>query len=284
MRTMHDKQIILLGGRGFLGKYISMYLKGKGYKVKVVDKDEINLVETDSWKKLEEYIGQNNIIINLAAIKRQDGDNKSIKSTNNNIVNNVVRGVKEAINKGVDNSLLIHMSSCAVYGEENEQNQYKENSKLNPTSLYGEHKVEAEEMIKGEIPKTNSLILRPPLIYGDNDDSYGPTRFRKNAMHGEPIRLWGNGKEKRSFLYINDMAYISEQMIKNRVTGTINTCNSESVSYAELVSILRTKYRLLEVVENKRTKPLVNHSYNIEKLTKSIGNIEFQKINDYLLE
>ena len=73
-------------------------------------------------------------------------------------------------------------------------------------------------------------------------------------------------------------------MIKNRVTGTINTCNSESVSYAELVSILRTKYRLLEVVENKRTKPLVNHSYNIEKLTKSIGNIEFQKINDYLLE
>ena len=252
--------------------------------MEIIDKKEINLIEEDSWRKLEKCISQSNIIMNLAAIKRQDGDSKSIKKINNLIVSNVIKGVKGAIDKGISDALLIHMSSCAVYGEENEQDQYDELSRLNPTSLYGEHKVEAEEMIKREIPKTNSLILRPPLIYGGDDSAYGPTRFRNNAKNGEPIRLWGDGMEKRSFLYINDIAYISEQMIRNHITGTINTCNPESVSYAKLIAILKLKYKSLEVVENQRTKPLVNHSYKTKKLIKKIGNIEFKSISNYLLE
>lgn len=281
---MKQKKVIILGGRGFVGKKCSKYLESQGYNIEVIDRNEMDLAVRGSRSTLKQKIGRNDIIQNLAAIKRQVKDSKNIKKENNNIVQNIVEGVKDTIERGYHDLLLIQVSSCAVYGEENEHYKYDEKSELNPTSHYGEHKVEAEEMIRKELPRQNVLILRPPLIYGEKEDTYGPTKFRKNAMSGEIIRLWGSGGEKRSFLYINDMTYIIRKLIEKEARGTFNTCNPNSVSYIELIRILEKKYKELNYCEKERTKPLVNHTYNIQKLIDCVGDISFKGINEYLLE
>ena len=78
-------------------------------------------------------------IVILAAIKRQDGDGLLFKKRNNSITNNISRAIEDI------NTKVLYMSSCAVYGEQNEQSNYTKRVQC-PTSYYGE-----QGMVRGDL-------------------------------------------------------------------------------------------------------------------------------------
>ena len=136
-KKVKDK-ILILGGSGFIGEAILHWIKrNNSLEYLVIDKKDINLYETAAITSLDEIIKkfEPTIVIVLAAVKRQDGDSKDLRRFNNLISENITTVLsKYKIN-------TIYVSSCAVYGEKNYQENYSELSPLSPTSEYVRHKL-----------------------------------------------------------------------------------------------------------------------------------------------
>ena len=161
--------IILLGGNGLIGSKIKEYFKSnKNIDIFNIDKKDIDLSLESNRDLIEETINKIKPIatIVLASIKRQLGDSADIKNHNDAITENISRCLSEKKSK------VIYLSSCAVYGEKNNQIEFDESSNLSPTSSYGEHKVKSENIYKKFIDEKRLVIIRPPLIY-DMDELTG---------------------------------------------------------------------------------------------------------------
>tara|TARA_Y100001968_G_scaffold333701_1_gene398485 strand:+ start:145 stop:1041 length:897 start_codon:yes stop_codon:yes gene_type:complete len=268
-----NKRFLILGGHGFIGKAILQWLNNnENINVKVIDKNEIDLSLASAVFLLNTAIikFQPTSIIILAAIKRQDGDSISLKNINNAITDNIVESIKK------HNIHTVYISSCAVYGEKNEQDNFSELSPLIPTSEYGRHKESSELKYTNNIDKNNLLIIRPPLIYSIYDKtSYQPGRFIYDAINFSKIELWGKGEELREFINIMDASYIIYIMTLKRVTGIVNLTTGISFSYNSLAIEIQNHINC-KLIFKERNSKIVNHTYSSDKLRNVIGEYDFQ--------
>lgn len=265
-------KMLLIGGRGFIGKAMGTRLNQKGIYVDVLDKNDLDLEEKRSSEILRQKISQKNYenIIILAAIKRQDGDGKIFFERNNAITENICKGIEGTKGK------VIYFSSCAVYGEENEQTNFTEESKIEPTSYYGEHKAWSEIEYCKIMNKDKLLIIRPPLIYSKEDkQGYNPSGFYWIAKISGKIKIWGDGSEKREFIEMKDATNATIDLIEKKANGIVNLTCGKSYSYREIVEEIR-KHVKCETEKRGRTKPQVDHTYNNNKLKSWIPNVKFK--------
>ena len=265
-------RILLIGGNGFIGAGILSWInKIKCSDYFVIDKNNIDLNEKSSVTKLDDIFNQfkPNIVIVLAAIKRQYGDSKKLKNLNNQITDNIVESLKKF------NIYTIYISSCAVYGEKNNQKFFSETSPLLPTSEYGIHKLYSEKIYETFLDKDNLLIIRPPLIYSTFDkEGYQPGRFINDALDLGKIELWGEGLELREFLNIIDASYLIYLLSIKRIKGVINLVSGKSFSYSSIVREIQ-KNQKCKIIFKKRDSEIVNHSYAPHKIRNIINEYEF---------
>lgn len=102
----------------------------------------------------------------------------------------------------------------------------KENCLLNPLSIYGASKVAAEQIFtitaqNLELPYT---ILRYQNVYGPGQSLSNPytgilSVFANRILNNEPIYIFEDGKESRDFVYIDDVAYATIQVMENCKTN-----------------------------------------------------------------
>lgn len=182
------KNVLLVGGAGYLGSVLCRKLLDNNYKVRVLD----NLTYGDAGIK---ELLQNNknfeflkgdardisaiiesmkgidAVIHLAAIV---GDPASALDPKETIKTNYLatKAVAEACKFNQINKFLF-ASTCSVYGaSKNSNDRLKEDSILNPVSLYAETKLESEKGI---------LSLA--------DDNFCPTIFRFATLYGVSPRM-----------------------------------------------------------------------------------------------
>ena len=262
--------VLVLGSKGFIGAH---FLKSKlGLNFFGLDKIDIDLTEEQASNHLTEFITKFNInvVILLSAIKRQDGDSKTINSINNLIVRNAIDGISQS------QATLVYFSSCAVFGEKNNQTNIHENSPLSPTSFYGEHKITAEHLIREILPQESYLVLRPPLIYSISQTiGYHPGGFIASAETSGTIQLWGDGEEIREMVDVSDSVNITINLLTNHARGVYNMVSGSSYSYIDCANCIR-KYLLdTEIMHKSRTAGKVDHSYNNSKLLSKINSYRF---------
>lgn len=274
MSKMIDKQnqrVLVLGGSGMIGRSINRLSKKHGWKEwKYIGTREIDLTKESSVEKLRNYVQDARIThtIILAARKRQISDDKETRKHNDMITINTTRALSES------NTFNIYMSSCAVYGEKNEQVNYVETSTLNPTSNYGDHKAKSEEIYMKAFRKENLMIIRAPMIYSISDNGYNPSGFLKMSMESGEIELWGDGKELREFITVEDAATCICKLLQTNTSGKVNLTSSKSYTYYEIAMYLRN-ITGCKVTNKLRSGVKVNHTYDNTELKKRIGNIEF---------
>jgi len=84
-----------------------------------------------------------------------------------------------------------------------------EDSPVGPDSLYGWSKLYCEQMV-GQYAHQRGLVaqlLRIGHVYGPGEEQYAkvlPNAIR-NIVAGQPVELWGEGRELRSLIYIGDV-------------------------------------------------------------------------------
>merc|ERR1719261_2317184 len=223
------KKVCVGGGAGFIGSHIAKRLKEAGWYVICVDWKKNEFMENDEFcnefihddlRKLEvacKACKDCTYVYNLAADMGGMGfivSNESVLSFNNTAISmNMLEAARR--NKVKD---FFYSSSACVYNEAKQEN--PENPGLiesdawpaRPQDMYGLEKLYAEEMALayGRDFPLNIRIARFHNVYGPRGTWKGgrekaPAAFcRKAVTSTKEFEVWGDGKQTRSFTFIDD--------------------------------------------------------------------------------
>jgi len=153
-------------------------------------------------------------------------------------------------------------SGGTIYGNRTDTTPFVETDSIAPISYYGWSKQMMENGIK-YVHRTEGLdylILRPSNPYGHGQRLHAQQGLIAVALGkifaNEPITVWGDGNSVRDYIYIDDLAKIVCQLMKQNVKNTILNVGS-GVGYSindiinELKSIVAEPVRV-EHVSSRR--------------------------------
>ena len=270
---------LIIGNSGFVGKHLEQYLAAK-YKKNVFGFASrfLNLTKKENYKKIDKFIKKNTTIYFLAFNKNQKNSSLKDYEINHKIITNFLNYIEtKKIKK------LLFFSTQSIYGEDTDNKNITEKTLPDPTSFYGIAKYNCERLV-GKLfilKKIPFMIVRTPRIYGLGDDprNYGPSMFAKKFKDNESIVLWGDGSEKRNYVYITDVVKIIDLLMIKNFSGFINICSNENRSFKFLINTLSslTKSKI-NVISKSRSRQQVDQIMNNRFLKKIIGNYPFISI------
>jgi nucleoside-diphosphate-sugar epimerase len=278
--NIQNKKILLVGGSGFIGHNLALYLKGKNANPYIVDSLSINnLYSLDN----EEIINKNlysailnnridllkkkniqliiqdardhlavskiykqidpDIIIHLAAVSHANKSNKDPHTT----FDNSLRTLENTLDYAkVNKKHVIYLSSSMVYGNFDGKD-VSEETNCKPMGIYGTLKLSGENIVKAyssvfDLPYT---IIRPSALYGERCVSRRVGQiFIENAIQDLDININGSGDEKLDFTYIDDLVQgIYKSCINDNSKNQIfNITFGNSRKLRELADLLKSEF------------------------------------------
>jgi dTDP-glucose 4,6-dehydratase len=233
---VQNKIFLITGGAGFIGSaLIKHIINNTNHSVINIDKLSYsgNLQSLESIETNERYIFeqadicngeiilkiiqkyQPDIVMHLAAESHVDRSiDEPIDFIQNNIFGtfNLLEKTKNywQLLKGEkkDNFRFLYVSTDEVYGDlDGKDSFFTEESKYNPSSPYSASKASSDHLVRAWY-RTYSL----PVIITHCSNNYGPFQFPEkliphiilNAIKGNEIPVYGNGKQIRDWLYVDD--------------------------------------------------------------------------------
>ncbi len=293
-KNKKNKQILLLGGAGYIGSVLTKQLIQEGFNVIVFDKF-IYLKE----KKFKKIIGSKNLTcINgdsrhlekvFDAIREADavvhlaemvGDPLCEKRPEKTYSINYLASISIAsICKNLGIEKFIYVSSCSVYGSNTDKKLLNENSPINPLSVYAKLKSICE---KGIITNFGNYfkpcILRLGTVYGV---SYRPrydlvvNLFSGLAANKKKILIEG-GEQWRPFINVKDVSNIILKIIKlpkEKSSGQIFNVVSENITIKNLGKKVKNLFPKIDILIKKTKKDFRDYKVSSQK-AKKILNFE----------
>ena len=222
--TLNTK-ILVTGGCGFIGSnflniMVQKYKNSKflnidklTYAGKVENTAKINKFKNYKFQKLDicDYSKvykvikkfKPNIIVHFAAESHVDNSIQSPgKFINSNIQGtyNILRSISKKI-------FLIHISTDEVFGHVINGKSFNENTRYNPRSPYSASKASADHLVSAwnNTYGYNSTIVNCCNNFGPNQDNekFIPVIIN-NILKKNKIPIYGNGKQKREWIFVND--------------------------------------------------------------------------------
>ena len=193
---------------------------------------EIDAVDTmnDAWKQADFTLYD--VVFHVAGIAHVNADPKMeplYYKVNRDLTIEVAKHAKAA---GVKQ--FVFMSSQIVFHESQslKTEVLTADTKENPNGFYGDSKLQAEKGLHElECDSFKVCILRPPMIYGPNSKGNFP-RLAKLATKVPVFPCWHN---KRSMLYIDNLAEFVKQAVERQLCGTFYPQNRELADTVEII-------------------------------------------------
>ncbi|WP_152055246.1 NAD-dependent epimerase/dehydratase family protein [Aliarcobacter butzleri] len=217
------KKLLITGSNGFVGNYFINNYKSK-YNIKTFSflKDDINSLDCSDV----------DVVFHLSALVHQMGGASSEEYERVNVIQ-TLQLAKKAKESGIKQ--FIFMSTVAVYGEEKEK--LDENTICNPITPYGKSKLEAEkELLKLNDDSFIVSIIRPPMIYGKN--APGNIDSLVKLVKKLPIIPLGKIENKRSFISIQNLCFIINEIITQEKQGIFLASDDEPLSTSRLIELV----------------------------------------------
>ncbi len=287
-----SKRVIVLGASGFIGRAIfDGFSKDRSFKTIGYSSKECNLLSYEAAQKALSDITKDDVIVMAAAITRLKEN--TVESMNKNIqmAENLAKVILER-----PAAQVIYISSIDVYGclEENYKDKslkINEQFALKPDDYYGTGKVKSELLLRGQLSgkKIPLTILRLPGIYGVGD--YGKSlisSFIKMITQDGKICIYGDGKDKRDYLFAEDVYCAVKAAVGAKFDGAVNVVGGKSYSIIEIVEMIKSiakcdcqvSFKPVKDVKNLRIRNLqfdnsllckVFPDLKIRELSKGIG-------------
>ena len=130
---------------------------------------------------------------------------------------------------------FVFISTIAVYGEDKER--LEENTICNPITHYGKSKLEAEKQLL-QLNDNNFVvsIIRPPMIYGKN--APGNIDSLVKLVKKLPIVPLGRIDNKRSFIFIQNLCHMIDEIITKQKAGVFLASDDEPISTSRLIELI----------------------------------------------
>ena len=258
MSSIVAKRVLVTGGAGFLGSHLCERLVAAGNDVLCVDnyftgrKDNVaRLLGDPHFEAMRHDIThplfvEVDEIYNLACpaspIHYQFDPVQTTKTSVIGAIN--MLGLAKRVK-----AKIFQSSTSEVYGDPTLHPQpeaYRGNvNPIGPRACYDEGKRCAETLFF-DYYRQHNLKIRVARIF----NTYGPrmhpndgrvvSNFIVQALHNEPITLYGDGSQTRAFCYVDDLidGFLALMAAPDAVTGPINLGNPVETSVGELAAII----------------------------------------------
>ena len=265
-------RILVFGSTGLVGSStVKALIKNDKYtKVFGSTRKDTNLFSFDgTYETIKDF--RPDVIVNAAAkvggILANNTDRFEFITENLKINMNILESLKH-----FKDIKLVNLGSSCIYPLDAPnpiKEEYIMDGKLEPTnSPYAMAKLAAIEMGDALEIQFNSKIvnLMPTNLYGPNDNFSENeshvipgliSRMHKAKLSQDPVfNIWGTGKPKREFLYVDDLAEAINFVIENDVnTKLLNVGSNEEVTIKELSIIIKEALNFEGSLEFDETKP-----------------------------
>ena len=245
---------LVTGGSGFIGSHLVDRLLYDGHRVTIIDRSikYKNLSRHENLKIYHENILSNiaylfkdiDIVVHLAALTRPQWSIQYPYETNEINVN----GTLKLLEYSRDNKIkrFVFVSTSSVYGE---QNKYptSEDMESNPMNPYAMSKLIGEQYCKlfEDLYGLEFNIIRPFNAYGTRMPITGiytsAVATYINALKKDiPFIKFGNGQQRRDFIYIDDIVEQIILMANSKVHGEVFNCGfGKNYSINEMLELVR---------------------------------------------
>ena len=185
---------------------------------------------------------------------------------------------------------FVHFSTSAIYG--GETGHYNEQSMAKPVNYYGVCKLKADRFIEAHL--SDYILLRPTTLIGTKMpfQRHNPLSFVAEALKNtQPLKLvdW----DKVSFVWVDDLVKIMQQLILKGMTGVYNIGGDKALTRHEFGLLVRDSMHLKLEVEKCTYESLglkamrgANTSVDNSKIKNAL-NFEFtplDKVVDFYLQ
>jgi dTDP-glucose 4,6-dehydratase len=295
-------KLLVTGGCGFIGSNFIRYMLAKYPDCGIVNLDKLtyagnpdNLAEIDKDKRYEFIKGDIcdvkavekavygvDAVVNFAAESHVD---RSILSAGS-FVNTDVYGtyvLLEAVKKHSIKRFL-HISTDEVYGSI-ESGSFNEKSPLSPNSPYAASKAGGDLLVLA-YRKTYGM----PVVITRSSNNFGPFQypeklislFLTNALTGQKLPLYGDGKNVRDWVFVEDNCEGIDLVLQKGEDGEVyNIGGGNERENIEIVKFILSELKLPEsVIEYVKDRPGHDRRYSIDcaKIKKELG---WQPKNDF---
>jgi len=250
------KRVLVTGGAGFLGSHLCERLLAKGYDVLCVDnfytgsKDNIvhllgnphfELMRHDVTFPLYVEVDE---IYNFACPASPVHYQRDPVQTTKTSVHGAINMLGLAKRTGAK---ILQASTSEVYGDPTvhpqEEGYWGNVNPIGPRSCYDEGKRCAETLFF-DYHRQHGLRIKVARIF----NTYGPrmhpddgrvvSNFIVQALKNEPITIYGDGSQTRSFCYVDDMidGIVRLMEMPDDFTGPVNLGNPNEITVKELAT------------------------------------------------
>jgi len=251
-------RILITGGAGFVGSHLSERLLGAGHEVIAVDNfytgsknnvahlrdnPRFEIIRHDvTWPLYVEVDAIYNLASPASPIHYQ---HDPVQTTKTNVVGAInMLGLAKRL--GVP---ILQASTSEVYGDPEVHPQpeayWGKVNPIGPRACYDEAKRVAETLFF-DYHRQHDLKIRVARIF----NTYGPrmaaddgrvvSNFIVQALRGEPITIYGDGTQTRSFCYVDDLVSGLIALMDNTSseTGPVNLGNPGEFTMSELATLV----------------------------------------------
>ena len=263
-----NKRFLITGGAGFIGSSLIRYIiKNTNFQVYNIDKltyasnllslndclnnkrycfEKVNICNASKIRKILKKF-KPDIIMHLAAESHVDrsinGPNQFMKT---NILGTYVLleetrrfwlGLSRNQKK---NFKFHHISTDEVYGDlKNKKDFFREETPYMPSSPYSASKASSDHLVRAW-----QRTFKLPTVITNCSNNYGPYQHPEklipltilNALKGKKIPVYGNGKQIRDWLYIDDhVKALLKVALNGKVGETYNIGGRNEIKNIEVV-------------------------------------------------
>ena len=303
--VFEKKKVLVTGGAGFIGSWLCDVLVGFGSEVTAVDdlstgrsKNIDHLTKNPCFKFVKSDVcafeskEKFDLIFHMAGHASPDEYQAHPIETLQTSALGTFHMAELAIK---NDATLLFASTSEVYGDAEiiptPETYWGKVNPIGPRSCYDEGKRFAEALLMAYCKQYN-LDVRVPRIF----NTYGPrlredglygramSRFISQALTNQPITVYGDGKQTRSFCYITDTtAALLLLTTSTKAKGeVVNIGNTQEITILELAKKIKgiTKCKsLIEFLPLPKDDPK-RRSPDTNKLERLIGwkpNVNFEE-------
>ena len=285
----NNKTILITGGAGFIGSELVRHLiENTEYSVVNIDKLTYsgNLQSLVSVENNENYIFMQIDICDENELKRVFTENKPdivMHLAAESHVDRSIDGPKEFIQTNIVGTFVLleqvknywqklhglkkeafrflHVSTDEVYGDLNgKEDFFLEDTAYDPSSPYSATKASSDHLVRAWF-RTYQL----PVLITNCSNNYGPYQFPEkliphiilNAIEGKDLPIYGDGKQIRDWLYVNDHARALTKILFDGKPGRRynigGNCEKRNIDVVKAICNILDELKPLEALPNRET-------------------------------
>lgn len=255
------KRVLITGGLGFIGSNLAHRLVSLGAEVSILDglipgcggdrkniagiEDSVRLHVADlESEETERAVAGQDVIFNLAGqLSHVLSMREPLRDLQLNCASQLA--LLEACRKHNPEGRIVYTASRSQYGRPRYV-PVDEKHRLDATDVNGIHKTAAEayHFVYGRTYGLPVCSLRLTNTYGPrqpiDDDRQGFVGwFIGRAIAGEPLRVFGDGTQKRDFTYVDDVVdALLLAGLKDEAVGQVFNLGGEIASVLELANLI----------------------------------------------